>query len=97
MVPLHVHHEEDEVFHVLDGALELFVDGDRFVVEAGRMVVAPRGVPHAYRVSSAEPARWLAHASETFSLVRPRAGALRRGRRPAAAVGAAAHRTRSRR
>ena len=36
MVPLHVHHEEDEVFHVLEGALELFVDGDRsFVGPAG--------------------------------------------------------------
>ena len=43
------------------------------------MVVVPRGVPHAYRVSSPEAARWLAHASETFSrfvreLARPAVG-----------------------
>lgn len=79
MVPLHVHHHADEVFHVLEGELELFVDGNQHVVEAGRIVTAPRGIPHAYRVSSEEPARWLAHTSETFArfvreLARPAEG-----------------------
>jgi mannose-6-phosphate isomerase-like protein (cupin superfamily) len=67
MVPLHVHHDEDEVFHVLEGELELFVDGETLRLPADRIVVAPRGVPHAYRVCSPEPARWLALASETFA------------------------------
>ena len=30
------------------------------VVAAGGAAFAPRGVPHAYRVASDEPARWLA-------------------------------------
>ena len=67
MVPLHLHRDEDEVFHVLVGELELFLDGTTLRLGAGEIVVAPRGVPHAYRVSSTEPARWLAHASETFA------------------------------
>jgi len=66
-VPLHVHHHEDEVFHVLEGELELLLDGERVIVGAGTIVTAPRGLPHAYRVSSAGSARWLAHASETFA------------------------------
>lgn len=68
VVPLHVHLDEDEVFHVLEGELELLLDGERIVVGSGTIVTAPRGVPHAYRVSSPEPARWLAHASESFAL-----------------------------
>lgn len=48
--PLHVHHDEDEGFYVLDGELELEV-GDRVVVAtAGTYALAPRGVPHTFRV-----------------------------------------------
>ena len=65
MPPLHVHHHEDEAFYVLDGRLTLFVGGDRLELEAGDCAVAPRGVPHVYRVESAE-ARWLGVASPTF-------------------------------
>jgi len=59
MVPLHVHHEEDEVFAVLEGELTLLVNGTPTVVGAGRSVTAPRGIPHAYRVTSETSARWL--------------------------------------
>src|SRR5262245_34960596 len=56
--PLHVHHTEDEVFHVLDGELALRV-GDRDLrVGPGETAVAPQGVAHTYRVESPE-ARWL--------------------------------------
>jgi mannose-6-phosphate isomerase-like protein (cupin superfamily) len=57
--PLHVHRNEDEVFHILKGRLRLRVDGhDRFV-EAGGTALAPKGLPHTYRVESTEGARWL--------------------------------------
>ena len=58
-VPLHVHHDEDEVFTVLEGELTLLVGGVPTVVGAGRSVTAPRGVPHAYHVTSETTARWL--------------------------------------
>jgi len=56
--PYHVHRTEDEVFRVLEGELTLLVDGERRTVGAGETVLAPKGVPHTYRVAS-EQARWL--------------------------------------
>jgi quercetin dioxygenase-like cupin family protein len=57
--PLHVHHTEDEVFHVLEGELRLQA-GDREIwLRAGQTLLAPRGVPHTYRVESSDGARWL--------------------------------------
>ena len=56
--PLHVHFNEDETFHVLEGTLRLHVDGEDHIAQAGEWVLAPKGVPHTYRVESDE-ARWL--------------------------------------
>ena len=58
MPPLHVHHEEDEIFHVIEGEVTLFVPGAEAPLVAGDTFRAPRGVPHAYRVESPS-ARWL--------------------------------------
>ena len=58
MPPLHVHHRDDEAFYVLDGELSLFVAGEQFVLATGQAALAPRGVPHSYRVES-EEAHWL--------------------------------------
>ena len=59
MPPLHVHHEEDELFVVLDGTLSVWVADRQARVDAGETALAPMGVPHVYRVESAT-ARWLA-------------------------------------
>jgi quercetin dioxygenase-like cupin family protein len=48
--PVHVHHEEDEAFYVLDGELELEVDGKVVVATPGTYALAPRAVPHTFRV-----------------------------------------------
>jgi quercetin dioxygenase-like cupin family protein len=58
MPPLHVHHRDDETFYVLDGELTLFVGDHTTTLNAGQAALAPRGVPHAYRVES-DNARWL--------------------------------------
>jgi quercetin dioxygenase-like cupin family protein len=60
MPPLHVHQREDETFYVLEGELELHV-GDSAPVRVlpGACTVAPRGIPHVYRVVSGEAARFL--------------------------------------
>ena len=58
MPPLHVHHEEDEVFHVLEGEVTLFLPGTEMPLAAGDTFRAPRGIPHTYRVESPS-ARWL--------------------------------------
>lgn len=59
MPPLHVHRREDETFVVIDGELTLFTPGASRTLRAGKALLAPKGVPHAYRVES-ERARWLA-------------------------------------
>ncbi len=56
--PLHIHHTQDETFHVLDGELRLRVNGEDRVAGAGEWMLAPKGIPHTYRVESDE-ARWL--------------------------------------
>jgi mannose-6-phosphate isomerase-like protein (cupin superfamily) len=58
MPPLHVHHHEDEGFYVIDGEVTLYLPGREIKCGPGDHVVAPRGVPHAYRVGD-RPARWL--------------------------------------
>jgi quercetin dioxygenase-like cupin family protein len=56
--PVHVHSKEDELFYVLDGELSIEIDGTMHRPTAGSTVFAPRGLPHSYKVESAE-ARWL--------------------------------------
>jgi uncharacterized cupin superfamily protein len=55
--PWHVHHEEDEWFHVIDGELEVIVGTTRVRIGAGGFAFGPRNVPHGFRVTSATPAR----------------------------------------
>jgi quercetin dioxygenase-like cupin family protein len=64
MPPLHVHHEEDEVFFVLEGEVTLFIAGqDPVRLGPGGSAYAPRGLAHVYEVTSPEPARWLGLSS----------------------------------
>ena len=55
--PLHVHHAEDEVFHVLEGELRLRVGEEDLELRAGETALAPQGLPHTYRVESLGGAR----------------------------------------
>jgi quercetin dioxygenase-like cupin family protein len=56
--PLHVHHNEDEWFYVLEGELTIWVAGQTVVAPPGAFVFGPRDVPHTFVVSS-EQARFL--------------------------------------
>jgi quercetin dioxygenase-like cupin family protein len=57
--PLHVHRTEDELFHVLEGELRLRADDADIRIGPGESILAPKGVPHTYRVESPAGARWL--------------------------------------
>jgi quercetin dioxygenase-like cupin family protein len=50
--PLHVHHDTDETFYVIDGELTVFVGDERIEAKAGDFVLGPRGIPHAFVVTS---------------------------------------------
>lgn len=51
--PLHTHPDSDETALVLEGEILMHVDRVDHHVGAGGVAVAPRGVPHAFRVLSA--------------------------------------------
>jgi len=52
--PLHLHAEADETFYVLDGEIEVHIAGVTHGLSSGGIAVVPRGVPHAFRVTSPE-------------------------------------------
>ena len=45
-VPPHIHDRQDEYIFVVDGALDLLLDGQRQSAGAGDLVRMPRGIPH---------------------------------------------------
>jgi quercetin dioxygenase-like cupin family protein len=51
-VPLHVHHDTDETFYVIEGELTVEIGEERFDAAAGDYVFAPRAVPHRWTVTS---------------------------------------------
>ena len=60
--PLHVHHNEDEAWYVLNGHMTFHVDGQAYEADAGTFVLAPQGLPHTFTVD-VEPTRVLVFAS----------------------------------
>jgi quercetin dioxygenase-like cupin family protein len=50
--PLHLHPNEDEALYVLEGELLVHVEGEEHKVGRGGLFVAPRGVAHAFMVTS---------------------------------------------
>ncbi|SFR35961.1 quercetin 2,3-dioxygenase [Halogeometricum limi] len=68
VTPLHVHRSEDELWYVLDGEIELYVDGSIVSATAGDTAFTPHGVPHAFRIA-ADGTRYLicrSPGNETF-------------------------------
>ena len=59
VTPFHLHPNEDEAIYVLEGELLVDVEGEQHRVGRGGFFFAPRGVPHAFMVTS-ETARVLA-------------------------------------
>ncbi|MCU1357928.1 MAG: cupin protein [Acidimicrobiales bacterium] len=59
VTPLHTHPDSDETMIVLEGEILMHLDGTEHAVGAGGIASAPRGVPHAFKVSAAEGARLL--------------------------------------
>jgi quercetin dioxygenase-like cupin family protein len=47
-VPLHLHHDQDEIFYVLEGEYHFEVGGERHELKAGASIFLPRKLPHAW-------------------------------------------------
>ena len=57
--PYHVHRAEDESFYIMEGELEFFSEGRRFVRGPGAYVFLPRDIPHGFRVVGTSTSRFL--------------------------------------
>jgi mannose-6-phosphate isomerase-like protein (cupin superfamily) len=47
--PPHVHHNEDEIFYVIEGEFEIRCGERTFRAAPGALAVLPRNVPHSFR------------------------------------------------
>lgn len=54
--PLHVELSGDDIIHILEGAMRFQVDGKAFLAHSGQTVMAPRGLPHTFRIETSEGA-----------------------------------------
>jgi quercetin dioxygenase-like cupin family protein len=54
MPPLHVHHTHDEGFYVLEGSVTLYTPDAEVTLGPEDAYLAPRGIPHTYRVGDEE-------------------------------------------
>ncbi len=55
--PPHVHHNEDELFLVIEGPISYFLDGEWTEVAAGGAIYLPKDTPHTYRNTSSSFSR----------------------------------------
>ncbi|SDY00458.1 cupin domain-containing protein [Paenibacillus sp. CF384] len=59
IAPLHIHHEDDEAWYVLEGKLAIQIGDSVVEASGGSAVIAPRGVKHTFWNPAPEPARYL--------------------------------------
>ncbi len=52
--PLHVHHSQDEIFHILEGSYKFQVGGEKYDLKTGDSIFLPRKVAHAWTQVSAK-------------------------------------------
>ena len=60
--PLHTHLESDESFYVIEGEILTFIDGERGQAGPGGVIIVPRGIPHAFAVTSDSARLLVAHS-----------------------------------
>jgi quercetin dioxygenase-like cupin family protein len=53
VTPLHRHPDADETFYMLEGEVLLHIDGEQRPLQTGGIAIIPRGIPHAFMVTSA--------------------------------------------
>ena len=59
VTPLHLHPDSDETMIVLAGEIVMHLDGTDHTLGEGAIASAPRGVPHAFKVTGVDGARVL--------------------------------------
>ncbi len=57
--PMHVHHDAEEAFYVLDGEITIRIGTDSIQAIAGSFILIPRETPHTFDNASEHPSRML--------------------------------------
>jgi len=57
--PLHVHHDDDEAWYVLEGRLVVRIGDNDYAVPAGAAVIGPHSLPHTFWNPDPVPARYV--------------------------------------
>lgn len=56
-VPPHMHSNEDEHFHLMEGEVRFVVGEKQYTLKNGDMIFLPRGIPHSLKVTGDGPAK----------------------------------------
>lgn len=56
-IPPHVHENEDEVFQVLEGIIEMKIGDEKSILNAGDLVFCPKRIPHTWKVIGNEKSK----------------------------------------
>lgn len=62
--PRHIHHNEDEIFYMIEGEIRFVVGDEPVTVRKGDTLVAPKGIAHTFLVTSPGGARMLTVTTE---------------------------------
>jgi mannose-6-phosphate isomerase-like protein (cupin superfamily) len=60
--PLHIHHYEDEVIHVLEGAIDVRLAKEKLHTPVGGIIHLPKKIPHALQNPLKTPLRIMVYA-----------------------------------
>jgi uncharacterized cupin superfamily protein len=63
---LHVHHDLDDSFYLLDGQMVLRCGDEVWIAGPGEWVPFPRGVPHTFRVMGGPARVLMVHGNDSF-------------------------------
>ena len=58
-VPEHIHELEDEIFHVLEGTVELILGNETLEGNVGDIIYLPRGIKHGIKTKGTKTAKVL--------------------------------------
>lgn len=61
-IPPHIHTNEDEIFRVIKGEVEILVGSQTTVLEEGDIAFAPKNVAHSWKVVGTEKAKMITSA-----------------------------------
>ena len=59
VAPLHVHHDDDEAWHVISGSLRFRFKDSELTAATGSTVLVPAGTPHTFGNAGPGPARFI--------------------------------------